>query len=565
MLGFFMLTGLFIKNFAIIRSARIELGRGLSVLTGETGSGKSIIVDALGLILGQRGQVSFIKVGTKETTVEATFNVDGNPVAQRLGIPLENGLILRRHLSTAGKNRVYVNESSVSIQTLAEIGSYLVDVHSQHEHQSLLLRERQLAIVDSFGKIEDDVKHYAEILRKYNELVESRANLNTNIKERNQRIDLLRFQIKEIETADLKENEKKVLIQELSMLSNLNVIKELSEDGYMLVNSKEDSIIDQVQRLCEYLSQLTRYDENSGEMFKMATEVLSYVSELSLMLRRYKDGIDYTPERLEEVEERIDLIKRLEKKYGEGANHINNYRQEAQVELETLLAVDEKLDALDAEITDLKVRLNDQALAISAKRAETIIRLQEDINVALRELAFPQAGFEIRQTVNRAPDESLRFMGNGVDLVEFMFCANPGEPLRSLNKVASGGELSRIMLALKACLADVDDIPVLVFDEVDAGIGGETADTVGDKLKAISRKHQVLCITHLPQIACRADRHIRVSKKVIGEGAEAKVEIKVEKLSEDERQKELARMLSGGVTDISLKHARQLLQKHKGK
>ncbi len=560
-----MLTGLFIKNFAIIRSARIELGRGLSVLTGETGSGKSIIVDALGLILGQRGQVSFIKAGTKETTVEATFDVDDNPVTQRLSITLESGLILRRHLSTAGKNRVYVNENSVSIQTLAEVGSYLVDVHSQHEHQSLLLRERQLAVVDSFGKVGDDVKRYAETLKRYNELVEARANLNTNIKERNQRIDLLRFQIKEIEAADIRENEKNTLTRELGMLSNLHVIKELSEDSYMLANSKEDSIVDQVQRLCEYLTQLTRYDESTDEMLKMATEVQSYVSELSLILRRYKDNIDYTPERLEEVEERIDLIKKLEKKYGEGADTINKYRDDAQHELEGLLAVDEKLDALDAEIVGLKVSLNDQALAISAIRAETIVRLQEDINASLRELSFPRAAFEIRQTVNRAPDESLRFMGNGVDLVEFMFCANPGEPLRPLNKVASGGELSRLMLALKACLADVDDIPVLVFDEVDAGIGGETAETVGEKLKTLSRKHQVLCITHLPQIACRADRHIRVSKKVIGDGADAKVEIKVEKLSEDERQKELARMLSGGVTDISLKHARQLLQKHKGK
>ncbi|MBF0590996.1 MAG: DNA repair protein RecN [Nitrospirae bacterium] len=560
-----MLTELFIKNFAIIRSARIELGRGLSVLTGETGSGKSIIVDALGLILGQRGQINFIKAGTKETTVEVTFDVTDNPVAQRLGIPMENGLTLRRHLSTAGKNRVYVNENSVSIQTLAEIGSYLVDVHSQHEHQSLLLRERQLAIVDSFGKIEDDVKHYAATLKNYNEMVESRVNLCTNIKERNQRIDLLRFQIKEIEAADLKQKEKEALTQELSVLTNLNVIKELSEDGYMLTNSKEDSIVDQVQRLCEYLTQLTRYDETTGEMLKMATEVQSYVSELSLMLRRYKDGIDYTPERLEEVEERIDLIKKLEKKYGEGADNINRYRHEAREELDALMAVDEKLDALDAEIIDLKVRLNDQALYISSKRAETVVRLQEDINATLRELSFPQASFEIRQTVNRAPDESLRFMGNGVDLIEFMFCANPGEPLRPLQKVASGGELSRIMLALKACLAEVDDIPVLVFDEVDAGIGGETAETVGEKLKAISLRHQVLCITHLPQIACRADRHIRVSKKVVGEGADAKVEIKVEKLSEDERQKELARMLSGGVTDISVKHARQLLQKHRAK
>ncbi|MBF0538454.1 MAG: DNA repair protein RecN [Nitrospirae bacterium] len=560
-----MLTELFIKNFAIIRSARIELGRGLSVLTGETGSGKSIIVDALGLILGQRGQINFIKAGTKETTVEVTFDVTDNPVAQRLGIPMENGLTLRRHLSTAGKNRVYVNENSVSIQTLAEIGSYLVDVHSQHEHQSLLLRERQVAIVDSFGKIEDDVKHYAATLKNYNEMVESRVNLCTNIKERNQRIDLLRFQIKEIEAADLKQKEKEALTQELSVLTNLNVIKELSEDGYMLTNSKEDSIVDQVQRLCEYLTQLTRYDETTGEMLKMATEVQSYVSELSLMLRRYKDGIDYTPERLEEVEERIDLIKKLEKKYGEGADNINRYRHEAREELDALMAVDEKLDALDAEIIDLKVRLNDQALDISNKRTGTVVRLQADINATLRELSFPQASFEIRQTVNRAPDESLRFMGNGVDLIEFMFCANPGEPLRPLQKVASGGELSRIMLALKACLAEVDDIPVLVFDEVDAGIGGETAETVGEKLKAISLRHQVLCITHLPQIACRADRHIRVSKKVVGEGADAKVEIKVEKLSEDERQKELARMLSGGVTDISVKHARQLLQKHRAK
>ncbi|MBF0343830.1 MAG: DNA repair protein RecN [Nitrospirae bacterium] len=556
-----MLKELSIKNFAIIKSTRFELGAGLSVLTGETGAGKSIIVDALGLVLGQRGQTHFIKTGAKEASVEAVFDVKENPVALRLGIPMDNGLIVRRHLSTAGKNRVYVNEVSVSIQTLAELGSYLVDVHSQHEHQSLLLRERQLAIVDSFGKIEEDVKIYAETLKTYNELKETRSSLNTNIKERNQRIDLLRFQYKEIETAALREGEKEELIQEQRIMSNLNIIKELSEDSYMLTHTKEDSIVDQVQRLCEYLTQLAGYDQNTSEMLKMAAEMQSYVSELSLMLRRYKDEVDYSPERLEEVEERIDLIKKLEKKYGEGIHNINRYKQEAQVELDALLKVDERLDALDAEIDSLKLKLTHQALEISKKRAETACRLQEDINSALRELSFAKASFEIRQTVNRAPDESLRFMGNGVDLVEFLFCANPGEPLKPLHKVASGGELSRIMLALKACFAEVDDIPVLVFDEVDAGIGGEAAEAVGDKLKTISLRHQVLCITHLPQIACRADRHIRVSKKVVGEG----VQIKVEKLSEDERQKELARMLSGDVTDISVKHARQLLQKHRAK
>lgn len=550
-----MLTELFIKNFAIIDTVRIELERGLNVLTGETGAGKSIIVDALGLVLGDRAQGHFVKAGARETSVEAAFDVTSNPALENIGVDLSDGIKIRRILGSSGKSRSYVNDSMVNIQTLVETGSFLVDVHSQHEHQSLMAREKQMNLLNSFGKLESDLKIYGGLLKTFNELMAEKNTLSKNLHERSQRIDMLTFQVAEIDAASLNAGEKETLQHEQKFLANLGAIKELSEAGYTLVNSADGSISDQAARLFGYLTQLKRYDERFDEVVRMASEIQSYASEISLMLRRYKDEIDFTPHRLDEVEGRLDLIRKLERKYGDGTDAILAYKEEARRELDRLLNVEEKLDSLDAGIKDAEGRLQDAALRISEKRTQTALRLSDDVNAALKELSFKNARFEISLIVNRNEDGSLKYSHDGVDAIEFLFSANPGEPVRPLQKVASGGELSRVMLALKTCLAEVDDVPVLIFDEVDAGIGGETGTVVAEKLKNLSTRRQVLCITHLPQIASRADNHLRVIKNVEGQS----VEIKVERLSEEERQRELARMLGGSVTDISLQHARELL------
>ncbi|MBF0488477.1 MAG: DNA repair protein RecN [Nitrospirae bacterium] len=552
-----MLRELFIKKFAVIDELRVELHEGLNVLTGETGAGKSIVVDALGLILGQRGQSNFIKTGAKETTVEAIFDAPGNTTAKDLGIDLSDELIIRRIVSSTGKNRSFVNDSSVGIATLAEIGATLVDIHSQHENQSLMSKAKQMRLLDSFGKIEGTVKGYSTTLGKYRALSDEKTRLADNIKDRDKRIEMLRFQIDEIEAADLDVKEAESLTKERTVLANLTTLKELSESAYEVLHKRDGAMEDQSAVVVDSLERLAKIDESAAEILTMAKEMQSYVKELSVMLRRYKDNIDFVPERLDTIETRLETIRKLERKYGDTVQGILDYRDSAAVQLDELTAINEKLDTIEEEIASAKKHLEAAAQQISNQRAETARRLEAEIAATLKDLALPKARFEICLTLNRNEDGSVVFFGDGADSVEFLFTANPGEPLRPLQKIASGGELSRVMLALKSAFAEYDDIPVLVFDEVDAGIGGETAERVADKLKELSKRRQVLCVTHLPQIASRADSHIRIRKHI----AEDAVAITVDALYGQDRQVELARMLSGSITEISLEHARQLLKK----
>ncbi|MBF0568047.1 MAG: DNA repair protein RecN [Nitrospirae bacterium] len=552
-----MLRELFIKKFAVIDELRVELHEGLNVLTGETGAGKSIVVDALGLILGQRGQSNFIKTGAKETTVEAIFDAVGNTTAQDLGIDVSDELIIRRIVSSTGKNRSFVNDSSVGIATLAEIGATLVDIHSQHENQSLMSKAKQMRLLDSFGKIEDAVKGYSTTLARYRALSDEKTRLAENIKDRDKRIEILRFQIDEIEAAGLDVKEAEALSKERTVLANLTSLKELSESAYEVMHKRDGAIEDQTAVVVDALQRLAKIDESAAEILTMAKEMQSYVKELSVMLRRYKDNIDFVPERLDTIETRLETIRKLERKYGDTVQGILDYRDSAAVQLDELTAINEKLDTTEGEIASAKKHLEATATQISNQRAETARRLEAEIAATLKDLALPKARFEICLTLNRNEDGSVVFFGDGADSVEFLFTANPGEPLRPLQKIASGGELSRVMLALKSAFAEYDDIPVLVFDEVDAGIGGETAERVADKLKELSKRRQVLCVTHLPQIASRADSHIRIRKHI----AEDAVAITVDALYGQDRQVELARMLSGSITEISLEHARQLLKK----
>ncbi|MBF0556783.1 MAG: DNA repair protein RecN [Nitrospirae bacterium] len=552
-----MLRELFIKKFAVIDELRVELHEGLNVLTGETGAGKSIVVDALGLILGQRGQSNFIKTGAKETTVEAIFDAPGNTTAKDLGIDVSDELIIRRIVSSAGKNRSFVNDSSVGIATLAEIGAALVDIHSQHENQSLMSKAKQMRLLDSFGKIEGTVKEYSTTLGKYRALSDEKTRLAENIKDRGKRIEMLRFQIDEIEAADLDVKEAEALTKERTVLANLTTLKELSESAYEVLHKRDGAMEDQSAVVVDSLERLAKIDESAAEILTMAKETQSYVKELSVMLRRYKDNIDFVPERLDTIEIRLETIRKLERKYGETVQGILDYRDTAVTQLDELTAINEKLDTIEEEIASAKKHLEATAQLISKQRAETARLLEAEIAATLKDLALPKARFEICLTLNRNEDGKVVFLSDGADSVEFLFTANPGEPLRPLQKIASGGELSRVMLALKSAFAEYDDIPVLVFDEVDAGIGGETAERVADKLKELSKRRQVLCVTHLPQIASRADNHMRILKHI----AEDAVAITIDALYGQDRQVELARMLSGSITEISLEHARELLKK----
>ena len=552
-----MLSELRIKNLAIIDDLVIGFGRGLNVLTGETGAGKSIIVDALGLALGDRAQSDMIKSGEKEAMVQAYFELEEYEQFTDIGVDVADGLVLRRTISSGGRSKAYVNDVMVTLQTLSEVGKALVDIHSQHEHQSLLVPEKQLTLLDSYGRLQPERETVRSLFYDVKTLKEECEGLRQRGRERAQRIDLLRFQIDEIDAAALTQGEKGLLEEERRILANAARLRSLAETAYSLLYGDEDSAEEKISRAVAQLKEMFAIDSGIGEILGMLESAKALAEDSSFALRGYRDRCEAEPGRLEIVEDRLEVIGGLERKYGDGLEAVTGYRDAAGEELKSLESADDRLAGLEEALRAKERELYDAAALLSERRKETARAIEERMGPTLRELAFAKAEFRIDTEREKAGEGGERISATGMDRAEFLFSANPGEPVKSLAKIASGGELSRVMLALKSILADVDNVPVLIFDEVDAGIGGRTAERVGKKLDAISEKHQLLCITHLPQIARFGDVHLKIEKRERNN----KVHVEVKELSVEERRDEIARMLSGKVTDISLRHAGELLER----
>jgi DNA repair protein RecN (Recombination protein N) len=544
-----MLKELRIKNLAIIDDLKVRFREGLNVLTGETGAGKSIIVDSLGLALGSRAQSDLVRSGEKEAVVQAYFEIQGGHEIPDIGIDLSDELIIRRSVSSSGKSRAYINDTMVSLQSLAEVGRSLVDIHGQHEHQSLLSIDKHRDFLDAFGKLQEEREKVESLYREAGTLKREVDDLQKKVKERAHRLDLLKFQIQEIDATSLRIGEKEELVEKKAILSNLSRLKELSETAYILIYGAEGSCTEKLSSILSKVREISSVDPSISDVMNMLESAQPLIEDAAVSLRGYKDKYDIEPEELTEIEDRLELIRKLEKKYGEGIENIMRYRDEAERELTGLEIADERLEHLEADLKLKEELLFHSASSLSEKRKKTAKRIEGLVKDELKELAFSNADFLIAIS-----QEALSLYG--LDRVEFLFSANPGEPPKPLAKIASGGELSRVMLALKGILADFDRIPVLIFDEVDAGIGGKTAESVGKKLKALSNKHQVLCTTHLPQIASRGDFHLKTEK---GQRDE-RVYVAVKELSGKERMSEIARMLSGKITDVSLKHAKELIE-----
>ena len=552
-----MLKELNIRNLAIIDDLTVRFERGLNVLTGETGAGKSIIVDALGLALGDRAQSDLIKAGEKEATVQAYFELEDISVLPEIGIDAAEGIVLRRTLSTTGKSRAYINDVMVTIQTLAETGKALVDIHSQHEHQSLLVPDRQRMIIDSYGNHRHELSQVRELYAAVQSLRNEFTTLHDRVKERAHRLDLLSYQINEIDAAGLKAGEKQLLEEERKILINLNRLKESTETAYALLYEADGSCTESLSSVMSRLRDMASIDPAISDTLGMVASAMPLLEDAAISLRVFRDKYNLDPERVDEVHDRLDLIKKLEKKYGDSIEAILEYRKTAAEELQTLEMSDERLQTLHAELSRQTERLLQIGRALSEKRKKTASKIVELIEKHLKDLAFNNARFRIDIIQETDEEGQYKITVNGMDRVEFLFSANAGEPLKPLARIASGGELSRVMLVLKSILADVDHVPVLIFDEVDAGVGGKTAESVGKKLLKVSEKHQLLCITHLPQIASQAAHHLRIEKVQKNE----RVRVSVHELSGVERKEEIARMLSGTVTDISRRHAEELLEK----
>lgn len=546
-----MLKELRIKNLAIVDDLQIRFEKGFNVLTGETGAGKSIIVDSLNLVLGSRAQSDLVRTGEKEAVVQAYFEVENTHRLPDIGLDVADALILRRSVSATGKSRSYINDAMVSLQSLAQVGRSLVEIHGQHEHQSLLSIEKHRDFLDAFGNLQEDGENVRALCKDVEGLKHEREALRQQIKERAYRIDLLRFQIHEIDTASLAPGEKEDLTEQKAILSNIRRLNERTEEAYGLIYGAEGSCIEKLSSIISKVREMSSVDHRVSDILHILESAHPLVEEAAISLRQLKEKYHTGPEKLDAVLERLEALQKLEKKYGEGIENIIQFREEAARELRELESVDERLDALEDDLGQKEQMLLSAAGHLSAQRKKAAKAMERHIAHELKDLAFSRAEFVIGF-------EKTAVAPHGHDRVEFLFSANPGELPKPLAKIASGGELSRVMLALKSTLADFDNISVLIFDEVDAGIGGKTAGSVGKKLRGIAHRHQVLCTTHLPQIASMGDVHLKIEKSQ----RNGRVYVEARALQGDERLNEIARMLSGKITDVSLKHARELIETH---
>lgn len=550
-----MLIEFRIKDYAVIHDLTLELGSGLSALSGETGAGKSIIVGALSLLLGERAASDTVRTGAERAMVEAVFDVATYPKLRvqldDLGIEAEDGLlILRREVAAVGRNRAWINESPTTARTVGELGRSLVDLHGQHEHQTLLRKDTQRHILDAFGEAEEDASAVEEA---YEELVGLEAKLRElqdHRRELASRIDFLRFQMRELEEADVQSGEEEALTEESGRLENSEELLGATTRIHDELYSAEGALTDKVSGLAQTLARLKEWDpalEGPHEELQGAYHALA---EVGRDLSDYVGGLRHDPGRLEEVRSRLDLIHSLKRKYGPTAEDVIASRDRVRAELDEVEDGGWDEDILAAEVDRTRSDLIAAAARLSEKRQAAATRLEEEVEALLPDLGLPAGTFKVQ--MDTLPEVKSR----GAESIEFLVSVNAGFPPSSLARVASGGELSRVMLTLKAILAQVDQVPTLVFDEIDAGIGGQVASLVAAKLKDVARYHQVFVVTHLPQLASQARSHLLVEK----DEREGLAVTAVRGLTGDARVREIARMLGGDPeSETSQDHARELL------
>lgn len=550
-----MLRELRIRNFAVIAEVSVPFTPGLNVLTGETGAGKSMVIDAILLIGGARAQTDVIRAEAETASVEAVFEVDPRgavaAVLEEAGLADEEGLlVLRRELARSGRHRAFANDSPVTVGLLERLGDHLVELHGQHEHQRLLEPSAQLELLDRFAEAEALRERVGELFAKYRA---ARAEIErTREAERNraQREDLLRFQVSELDAARLRTGEEEELRAERRRLQHAERLTASLTEASALLDDDRDSARSRLTRVARLLQEVARLDPGSAPSLEPLESARAHLDDVLAAVRALRDGIAAEPGRLEAIDDRLDALTRLKRKYGDTVEAMLAHRQEIGAELDRLARHDEVLAAEERALTALESELATAAAALSARRADAAGRLGPLVQRELRQVGMERAVFEV--ALDRLPEVGA----SGQDRVELRLATNPGEDIKPLARVVSGGELSRTMLVLKSVLAAGDRIATMIFDEVDAGIGGRVADMVGQKLAEAARDRQVLCVTHLAPIAARAAGHFRVTKSVRG----GRTRTAVEALSGDDRVEELARMLGGeAVTATARDHARALL------
>ncbi|MBE0067702.1 DNA repair protein RecN [Thermoanaerobacterium thermosaccharolyticum] len=564
-----MILALSIKNIALIEEAEIKFEDGLNILTGETGAGKSIIIDSMMLLLGGRANKDIIRNGTQKATVEGIFLINSHRdlihnILDEAGIEYEEDdtLIISRDITENGRNYCRVNGRIVPLSFLNKLGTYLVDILGQHEHQFLLDNSKHMSILDNFqDKDFFRIKNMIEdLLEKYNSLNNKLKEFNLDDKEKISRIDLLKYQINEIESANIMPGEEDDLIEKRNILMNSEKLFNYMNESYSLLYKgigDNASIIDTLSTVLKNLDTSFRIDKKLEKLKDMVESVLYTLEDCSLQIRDYVENIDFNADNLNEIEKRLDLLNNLKRKYGRTIEEIIKYKEEKNDELLKLLNAEKEINKINEEKEKIMAKIKKLSDELHLKRRNVADFLEKKISTVLSELNMPNTIFKVDIRKKDVPNE------NGMDDVEFLISTNIGEPLKPLEKIASGGELSRIMLALKTILADFDGISTLIFDEVDTGISGKAAQAVAEKIALISRNHQVICVTHLPQITSMADAHYKITKEVNKD----KTYIKIEKLNYEGKIKELSRIISGSImTDTTYNHSKELIdlaQKYK--
>lgn len=565
-----MLTLLNISNVALIDDLRVEFDRGLNLLTGETGSGKSIIVDTLGVLIGGRFTSDLIKTGASRAFIEGLFSVAPNPEMEQLleaaGIELDNHegseIIIRRELSASGRNKIFINHQLSAHALLRDLRPFIVDIHGQGEQQTLFNPDSHLELLDAYAGLAPLRQEIAARFKRWSSLKRELDEHRRDEAEKFQLIDILRFQIDELERARLTAGEDERLEEERRRLTNIEKLTTLCAESFGLTYEDNDSAIARIRQAARRVGELAEFESSFRGYIEGLESARTLLEDLAFTLRDFSNGLEFSPERLEEVDNRLAEISRLRRKYGGSIESALEHLARAQDRLRHIERSDEREKELRAELAAARKDYLDTARRLRQKRANAAKEFEGEVERNLAEVALESARFEVQ--ITSATDDELgdeeaarNFTARGIDRAEFYFSANVGETVRPLAKVASGGEASRLMLVLKTTASASEFPRTIVFDEIDTGIGGRVSEAVGAKLKKLSKTNQVLCVTHQPQIARFADAHLQVRKEVVAN----RTEVSIERLDRRGRVEEIARMLTGAeITETARRHARELLK-----
>ncbi|QQZ10903.1 DNA repair protein RecN [Heyndrickxia vini] len=562
-----MLQELSIKNFAIIDELYLSIEKGLTVLTGETGAGKSIIIDAVNLLVGGRGSSEFVRHGEKKAEIEGLFilNDESHPCynrANEFGIDIEEGMIiLHRDISITGKSVCRINGKLVTISILREIGSTLIDIHGQHEHQELMNETHHLRLLDQYGgrEIKTALDNYRVIYKQYEQIASKLKGLSENEQQMAHRLDLIQFQLQEIQKANLQIDEDIILMEEKKKLMNFERLFDSLKTSYGALQGEQKGL-DWIGLVMSQLETTAEIEPDYEPLLESVSNCFYILEDAASTIRNDLDSLEFNPERLNEIESRLNEMNQLKRKYGGTLQDILEYSSKIEEEIETIINRESHIDKLQITLAQLQKDLYLEAKQLSDLRKKWSKKLMNAIHSELKQLYMDKTVFEVKfiHSVEEYKNEmDPPFRKDGLDFVEFYISTNPGEPLKPLNKVASGGELSRMMLALKTIFSKHQGITSIIFDEVDTGVSGRVAQAIGEKIYQVSEHSQVLCISHLPQVAAMADTHLFIMKETI----DGRTRTKVKTLKLEEKINEVSRMIAGvEITDKALEHAQELLQ-----